>query len=376
MRTRTCLGSIVALLALAMAGVAGAQIKAELKTGAAVKPEAQKPKADKGRAEETPPAPVAAPAPAPAPAQPAAVQGAAAMSPAPQTQAQPAPALAADSQVQQPVGQTGQVAPQSGGPTAPGEPRFYQVHKQEPRRFLQRSDQRYFPGEVPGARPQGPAPVAPPEPPRVRGDAGAAFGLGLAVDLDWNLDEGYDLYGEDDVAPRLGLWFSYDLLQLGKRAILAAEIGASSGMDSTNWPFGDLDTSLNVTRFHLAADLRYALWPVLQPYLRLAAHGSLVKMELNFPDDESFTDKDFSGGGSLGVGFTVRTPTRLFENRQGKFASLSVGVLFEGGYMLASPVSFDLGGKGSDDRIEVTSASLGELDLSGPYFRTSLVVRF
>jgi hypothetical protein len=385
MRTRRCLGSMALMLVLATSGAVWAQAKAgdRKDEGAGQEPQERAP-VEKAQAEGQPPAGSGAKAKA-AKAQtkaetkaekPSAAPSAAGKSGSEAKQAeQPAAAAEAAAGAQPPESGPEAAAAQAPAPAPEGEREFFH-HGHEPYRFLQRSEGRYFPEQRTEARPRGPAPRIEPGPPRKRGDAGSAIAIGLALEQDWNLDEGYDLFGEDDVAQNFSLWFSHDLLSLGERTVLAGEIGVGSGTDKASGEFDSMETALQNTRLHLAAYLRYAVWPVLQPHLRLAADASFVKAELDFADDEHFSDRDFSGGGSLGAGLTVRTPTRLFENRKGEFASLSIGLLFEGGYLLASPVSFDLVDDQQADRIEVRTPPLGKLELSGPYFRSSLVVRF
>ncbi len=364
MRTKRWLTVVSMVLVLVATGAAEAQVEAGDKKQSAAK--AGQKRAQVEAAQKKAPVAVEAEAVKPAAAEKAEAEPAAAGDEAAATPpAAEAPAEAATAE--------GAAAERA----AEGEPAFFEG-QEGPYRFLQRADggQRHFPEQRTEANPTGPPLRMEPEPARVRGDAGAAIAIGLAFEQDWNLDEGYDLFGEDDVAPRIGVWFGHDLLSLGERTILAGEIGVGSGMDTTSGEFDSMETTLQNTRLQVAACLRHVIWPVLQPHLRLAGHLSFLEAKLDFGDDERFKDEGFSGGGSLGAGFTVRTPTRLFENRKGGFASLSIGVLLEGGYMLASPVSFDLVEDEPTDRIEVRKAPLGELALSGPYFRSSLLVRF
>jgi hypothetical protein len=80
---------------------------------------------------------------------------------------------------------------------------------------------------------------------------------------------------------------------------------------------------------------------------------------------------------SFGAGLTLRTPTRVFEDRGGRMASLSVGLMVEGGYALRAPLELNLDGPGpGDGDIALSEGSLGELSRSGPYVRTSIVLRY
>jgi hypothetical protein len=143
---------------------------------------------------------------------------------------------------------------------------------------------------------------------------------------------------------------------------------------------GQIDTQLVTSSIHLGLTLRYAIEPWLQPQVRAAAGLSVLEMRLKCMENNErteFDDKDLSPFASVGGGLFLRTPTRLFETQNGDFASLSLGVLVEGGYTLAQAASFSLQPK--DDRtnaITLKSAELGKLDRSGPYLRISLVVRF
>jgi hypothetical protein len=137
-----------------------------------------------------------------------------------------------------------------------------------------------------------------------------------------------------------------------------------------------LTTDLSSTTLFGAASVRYVLASWLQPQARLALGASLLNLAMvtqNEPQDE---DDAFSPFASLGAGFLLRSPTRSFENHEGRFAALSFGVLFEAGYALRAPVNFKLGSASSPTAIPLTQAKLGELSLGGPYIRTSLVSRF
>jgi hypothetical protein len=58
-------------------------------------------------------------------------------------------------------------------------------------------------------------------------------------------------------------------------------------------------------------------------------------------------------------------------------ASLSVGLLLEGGYTLVGPASLALDPTDTPSQaIDLQEPTLGELNRAGPYIRTSLVIRF
>jgi hypothetical protein len=209
--------------------------------------------------------------------------------------------------------------------------------------------------------------------PLVHGDAGAAFAIGLSVDAVFYSDPGYDLFAEDDVTPRLGVWIAYDVLALGERAFLATELGFGTESEEQDDLFQQgVTSSLDSQTLYAALSLRYVLLPWLQPHARLAAGASFVSMEIAQNDE----DDGVSPLISLGAGVMLKTPTRFFENAKGEFASVGVGVLVEGGYALRGSLDFELSQSSGSHAIPLTSSDLGTLDLSGPFVRTSLVVRF
>ncbi len=223
------------------------------------------------------------------------------------------------------------------------------------------------------------ATAARPPAPAVRrhGNAGAAFAIGASVDAVFHHDKGYDLFANDDVAPRLGLWAGHDLAAFSRDLILAAELGW--GVESEEQPGlygGSLHTTLVTHTFQAGASLRWVLLPWLQPQLRLAGGASQLHMELTSGTELTNKADAVSPLGSLGAGVLLRTPTRLFENNRGELASLSFGVLIEAGYALRGAVNFKLTQPQGPRDIAVSGAKLGELSLSGPYIRTSVVVRF
>ncbi|HMI93930.1 MAG TPA: hypothetical protein VK509_21295 [Polyangiales bacterium] len=221
------------------------------------------------------------------------------------------------------------------------------------------------------------------EPDPVHGDAGAAFALGLSFDAPWYDDPGYDVFSEEDsdVAGRLGLWVAYDFASLSDDVIAAVELGW--GHESAEGRVLDVaETKLTTNVAYAGATMRWVPLSWLQPHLRLAGGAAIVDARLVAANE---TFHDGAGGvfedmispyGSAGLGFSLRTPTRMFENRRGRFASLSFGLMVEGGYTLAAPVDVALEGpKASARDIPVAEPALGELERSGPYIRVSLVGR-
>lgn len=219
------------------------------------------------------------------------------------------------------------------------------------------------------------------------GDAGSAFAVGLSLDSSFYPDPSYDVYADDDATSRLGLWVAYDVATLRSDAIVALELGygAESERDSV---LGGLETRLDTHVAHAGAQLRWVLLDVVQPHARLAAGAAFLDADLRengvrYEDgssglfDGELFDSLVSPFASLGLGATLRTPTRLFEDGQGRLASLSAGIMLEAGYTLAAPVNVALDGPGPGDQgIALREPGLGQLKRSGPYLRGSLVMRF
>ena len=210
-----------------------------------------------------------------------------------------------------------------------------------------------------------------PEPPRTRGDAGAPFAIGIGGGAQLHEDGSYDLFDDDDLAPAFALWLAYDVLALGPSAFLAAELGWQLETQHSDDLLGDTLTSeLDDHSLTAGVQLRFVPLAMFQPHLRLAGGASFVDMELRTPAGESFDDGGVAPIGSAGVGFTLRTPTRMFESRNGNLASLSFGLMLEAGYTLAGSVPLTLDGEGPEAReIPITESELGELSGSGPYWR-------
>jgi len=217
-----------------------------------------------------------------------------------------------------------------------------------------------------------------PQPEPVRhGDAGAVIAVGLSMELPWHTESAFDLFSENDVGQRYGLWATYDVLALGESAFVAAGAGFDvEQMEVEDLFASSLDTELSAVVLYGTAVLRYVPVDWLQPHARLSLGGQFVRSRLAFGDNTYQNDGDLPFG-SLGAGFTLRTPTRLFESRRGDMAALSFGIMIEGGYALVSTLEMKVDGRGPDDRdITLIESDLEDLDRSGPFMRMSLVARF
>lgn len=218
------------------------------------------------------------------------------------------------------------------------------------------------------------------EEPHTYGDAGAAFALGLSFDAPWYVDPGYDVFAEDDAASRFGVWLGYDVATLSEELIAAVELGWGRENDEGE-ALRVAETRLTSNMLYGGVNVRWVPISWLQPHVRLAVGAALIDGEVRAGDTfheggTGLFEDLVSPYGSAGLGFTLRTPTRTFETRRGQLASLSFGVMLEGGYTLAAPVDLELEGpKPRARNMPVAEPSLGELERSGPYIRVSLVGR-
>jgi len=208
----------------------------------------------------------------------------------------------------------------------------------------------------------------------------ARVGIGLEIDTVWNTDPGFDLFSEDDVSTQIGVWFSYDLLPITEQLTLAGEVGLGVG-GAERQPQKDIDLTWSMNSFnaYIAANLRLQVFPWMLPHIKLGCGALFGTLELELKDQkpvQTESEDTISPLGTIGAGVTFQTPKRMFESSDGTFASLSLGLLIEAGYTIASSMSLTLKTDRDKDPIENRTAELGELDLSGPYIRTSVLVRF
>lgn len=226
-------------------------------------------------------------------------------------------------------------------------------------------------GRLPPPRLYAVAPRPPPPPPKRYGPEGAPFSFGIGASFVYRDDVGYSRLGTSNPQRELDLFASYDVLQAGSRLVIAAGLGYRVGAAGSE---SDL---VAVTSHALSAELiaRFkANW--LAPHLRVAA--GMVTSRLQLEDASAallLEDREHGGLGVLGGGLTLRTPSRLFESRAGRLSSLSLGLLVEGGYIIAPAASYQGKPKG-DSEVAQETLSLGSLDQAGGYLRLLGVVRF
>ena len=279
----------------------------------------------------------AAPVPAPA-ASPAAVPPAGATY-APPPAAEPAPTY---------EGAPASAAPAQAAPPPSGGLRPHEVRLASPRLY----------------------PIVP-RPPRRYGDAGAPFALGLGASFIWRDDIGYELFSRSSRSSAFELFASYDVWAPSSAVVFALGAALRSELHEADDAFHLAHNALQAE-----ATARFMATRWLWPHVRIAAGFMATRFEAEERDsDLAFEDRDIGFVGSLGAGLTLRTPARLFETYRGRLASLSLGVLLEGGYTLASAASL-LAKPTASSEIPRDTFAFGELDRGGPYLRVLFVIRF
>ncbi|MDB4940725.1 MAG: hypothetical protein JWP97_259 [Labilithrix sp.] len=234
------------------------------------------------------------------------------------------------------------------------------------------------PGPAPRRR-YGSAPVQQPAPdwrptprePRRYGNAGAPFALGVGGSLLWRNDHAEHVLSKHKATGALDVFATYDVWSPMRGAVIA--VGASLRHEA--W-LGNDDYSLHNNAVQAELMARYGVTRWLWPHVRAAVGG--VTSHFKQRDTLArldYDDRSSSAIGTFGAGFTLRTPARLFETHRGWLASLSFGLLVEGGYTVAKPADFHLKPTQSGDLARSTFA-VGSVDRSAPYLRLMGVLRF
>lgn len=215
--------------------------------------------------------------------------------------------------------------------------------------------------------------------PRVYGDAGAPFAVGMGMRLSWPADAGYGFAGIEETQRRFDLFASYDVFQPTSRVVVAAGAGFRTLLG------GDGDRGEIHERTFLGdLTVRYTATSWLFPHVRAAAGAAYTDLSIrdeNLSADGNlgvdFEKDDWTATGELGAGLTLRTKARTFETRSGHVSSLSFGLLVEGGYSLAAAMPVKLSPADSPSSgVPLTTTKLGTLDRSAPYLRIAAVARF
>ncbi len=200
-------------------------------------------------------------------------------------------------------------------------------------------------------------------------------------DLSWNDDPGYDLFDDDDVGGQVGLSVELDVLDLSSSATLAVFVAASAGGVSD----GDIATnvfdesSIQAENYALGIVPRYAILPWLEVHARVQGGISDIYTEFGLSSGETLAQNDLAPFGAAGAGFALLSKPRRIHPSRSSFNSVTFGGMVEGGYRLASSLSYgfrDVMADPPEQRVRVQGADLGNLDLAGPYLRFGALVRF
>ncbi len=200
-------------------------------------------------------------------------------------------------------------------------------------------------------------------------------------DLSWNDDPGYDLFDDNDVGGQVGLSVELDVLDLSTKATLAVFVAASAGGVSD----GDVATnvfaeaSIQAENYALGIVPRYAILPWLEVHARVQGGISDTYTEFGLTSGDTLEQNDLTPFGAAGGGFALLSKPRRIHPSRSSFNSVTFGGMVEGGYRLASSLSYgfrDVMVDPPEQRVRVQGADLGSLDLAGPYLRFGAFVRF
>jgi hypothetical protein len=227
-----------------------------------------------------------------------------------------------------------------------------------------------------------PAPAAPPSADSVAhkrlGPLKSHVNIAVNVDTVWYTGPSFDFFSARNNATSPGLGLGY-ALWLAERLSVVPELGWSTNEVSQDNLFGGAITRTEL-RSHNAyggLSVRYGLVSFLDTHVRVAGGASILDATVR-PSGVSSTLE--AGGvapyGTLGGGLSLHSPAGALETAGGNLRSVVAGITVEGGYQLGSDLDLTPTPTGDTGRIPTTYMSLGKLERSGPYLRTSLVVRF
>jgi hypothetical protein len=211
---------------------------------------------------------------------------------------------------------------------------------------------------------------AEPRRPRVYGNAGAPFALGVGGSLLWR-DEDYQRFGSDTPRGGFDAFASYDVWSPARVFVLAA--GLAFRHDER--PRTELATMVdNLLSAELTGRFRATSW--LWPHVRAGVGFATTRVSLHDSAAQlKFEDQHAGAAGTFGAGFTLRTPTRALETEGGRLASLSLGLMFEGGYTVAADAKLAPEPTHGGDLRRASPASFSA-ERSAAFFRVLGVVRF
>jgi hypothetical protein len=205
------------------------------------------------------------------------------------------------------------------------------------------------------------------------------FDVRLDLDTVWYTKQSFDFFSSHDASVVPGISVGYAVFH-AEPISLVPELGFSAnGEDASGLFAGALThTSLASKNVYGGLSVRWDLLSFFDVAARLSGGASFVHVEVepSISNAGPLKDDGTSPFMTVGGGFTVHTPARTFQTRTGGFRSLIAGLAVESGYVLAGAVDLTPSPSGDQARIKTTYLSLGRLDRSGPYIKTSLTVRF
>ena len=202
---------------------------------------------------------------------------------------------------------------------------------------------------------------------RPASDPDLTFSVGAS--MIWTGDRGYSRLNERKRRDQVDVAAAYDVFD-GTHVSVA--LGASYRHDSAEG--NGLAATAHAVQGELTA--RFAVTEWLLPQLRVA--GGVITSTLSGVNDSwesSLRTRDNSGVLTLGAGLLACTRPGLLATPRGRLTSLSVGALFEGGYVWAGPATFT-GERTRIGDVARQGVSLGSLEQGGGYFRVMGVLRF
>lgn len=211
-----------------------------------------------------------------------------------------------------------------------------------------------------------------------RGPIHSRFNIAVNVDTVWYTGRSFDFFSEHNNATSPGVSLGY-ALWMDDPVSLVPEIGWSTNTVSEENLFGGAisHTELQWHNVYGGLSLRFAIISFLETHARVAGGVSFVDATVRTGTASAeFENTGVSPFGSVGAGFTVHSPGGALETNSGSFRTLVAGLTFEGGYQLGSALDITPTPTGDSGRIPTTYSSFGMLERSGPYLRTSLVLRF
>lgn len=225
---------------------------------------------------------------------------------------------------------------------------------------------------------RGGEPVADARPHEPLGPLASHIDVAVNLDTIWYTRKSFDLFSDHDNATTPGVSVGYTI-RFDERAALVPEIGWGTSSQSASGLFGGsiASTELSAQRVYGGASFRYGILSVLDAHARVAGGASFLHAKVEpGGSDPALEDSGTSPFVSVGGGITLHSPAGFFETDGGGLRSVVAGLTVEGGYELGGSVDITPTPTGDTGRIATKYMTFGTLERSGPYVRTSLVVRF